>query len=123
MPDADPPKEPFDATKAVTQAVLDAVNSQHHQALFRAGPDGPRVDLTLKGTAGKAATAFIMSEAQRRLCNAGRLTTLTCSDKPGNAFYYFDVSTGGPDRRIEIGVTLDTDRAEYLVKKVAGFIK
>lgn len=123
MPDPDPPKEPFNAAKAVTQAVLDAVNSQHHQAVFRAGPDGPKVDLSLKGTAGKAATAFIMGEAQRRLCNAGKLTTLTCSDSPGHAYYYFDVSTGGKDRRIEVGVTLDTDRAEFLVKKVSSFFK
>jgi hypothetical protein len=123
MPDPDQPKEPFNASKAITEAVLDAINSQHHQAVFRAGPEGPQVNLTLKGTAGKAATAFIMGEAQRRLCNRGTLTTLTCSDSPGHAYYYFDVSTGGQDRRIEVGVTLDTDRAEYLIKKVSRVFK
>jgi len=123
MPDPDPPKEPFNASKAVTEAVLDAINSQHHQAVFRSGPDGPHVNLTLKGTASKAASAFIMGEAQRQLCNRGTLTTLTCNDKPGHAYYYFDVSTGGQDRRIEVGVTLDTDRAEYLIKKVSKVFK
>ena len=121
MPDpAKEPKEPFDASKAVTTAVLDAINSQHQQALLRSGPDGPKVHLSVTGTAGKAATAFLMGEAQRRLCNAGYAATLTCSDSPGQAFYYFDVSTAGKDRRIEIGVTLDSDRAEYLIKKVSG---
>jgi hypothetical protein len=123
MPDPDPPKEPFVASKAVTEAILDAINSQHQQAVFRSGPDGPHVNLTLKGTAGKAASAFIMGEAQRQLCNRGTLTTLTCNDKPGHAYYYFDVSTGGQDRRIEVGVTLDTDRAEYLIKKVSKIFK
>jgi hypothetical protein len=33
------------------------------------------------------------------------------------------VSTGGQDRRIEVGVTLDTDRAEYLIKKVSKIFK
>jgi hypothetical protein len=123
MPDSDPPKEPFIASKAVTAAVLDAINSQHHQAVFRATSSEPHVNLTLKGTAGKAASAFIMSEAQRQLCNRGTLTTLTCNDKPGHAYYYFDVSTGGQDRRVEIGVTFDTDRAEYLIKKVSSVFK
>ena len=113
-------REPFDPSRAVTQAVLDAINSQHHQALFRSGTSGPQVHLTLTGTAGKAATAFLMGEAQRRMCNAGWVTTLTCNDSPGHAFYYFDVSTSGPNRRVEVGITMDSDRAEYLIKKVSG---
>jgi hypothetical protein len=123
MPDPSPHHERFIASKAVTDAVLDAINSQNQQARFRATSSDVEVNLTLTGTAGKAATSFVMAEAQRRLCNAGKVTTLTCNDKPGQAFYYFDVTTGGQDRRVEIGVTFDSDRAEYLVKKVSKLFK
>ena len=123
IPSPDAEREPFDARKAVTQAILDSINSQHQAALMRGDNSHPEVHLSLTGTAGGAAKAFIMAEAQRRLCNAGHVTTLTCSDSPGHAFYYFDFSTSGPDRRIEVGVTMDSDRAEYLVKKVSSWFK
>jgi hypothetical protein len=127
MPDPNPTpdaeQEPFDASKAVTSAILDAINSQHQAALMRSHTSDLQVHLNLTGTAAGAAKAFIMSEAQRQLCNAGHLTTLTCSDSPGHAFYYFDFNTTGPDRRIEVGVTMDSDRVDYLVKKVSGWFK
>ena len=123
VPSPDAEREPFDATKAVTTAILDAINSQHQAALMRSDSDQLQVHLNLTGTAAGAAKAFIMGEAQRRLCNAGHLTTLTCSDSPGHAFYYFDFNTSGPDRRIQVGVTMDSDRVDFLLKKVSGWFR
>jgi hypothetical protein len=122
-PSSDAKRQPFDASKAVTEAVLDAINSQHQAALMRSQSDQVQVHLNVTGTAAGAAKAFIMREAQRRLCNAGHVTTLTCSDSPGHAYYYFDFNTSGPDRRIEVGVTMDSDRADYLIKKVSGWFR
>ena len=120
-PDAEP--EPFVASEAVTQAILDSINSQHMAALMGADVSNPHVHINMSGTAAGAAKAFIMAEAQRRLCNVGIFTTLTCSDSPGHAYYYFDLNLSGPDRRVEVGVTMDSDRVEYLVKKVSRWFQ
>jgi hypothetical protein len=63
VPSPDAERQPFDATKAVTTAILDAINSQHQAALMRSHNGQLQVHLNLGGTAADAAKSFIMGEA------------------------------------------------------------
>jgi hypothetical protein len=125
-PNVDPPRpekprEPFDAQMAVLNALIDSINTQHVDALMRPSPRGvPELKLTLRDTAKNALTAALMAETQRQLCNAGVLTTLTCSTSPGRAYYYFDFNLSAPKRGIGIDVYSDPSRSEYLMQKSSG---
>lgn len=105
------------------KAIRSAVENHLHQAVITSGSNGEfRIDASLTGTAKDAAKTAVISYAQRELCKAGHMVTLTCdSTAPGSATYYFDFNTDKGKERVVVGVAMDTDRAAYLVKRGESF--
>lgn len=104
-----------------TAKALKSVADSH--AVLSNGSNGEfRIDASLTGTAKDAAKTAIMAHTQRKLCRAGHLVIVTCdSTAPGKASYYFDFSTDKGKERVVVGVTMDNDRAAYVLKRAESF--
>ena len=107
-------------SQAVGKALTDSAESKMNQAvLTKDAPTQYRVDASLKESSAAVAKTVVINEAFRSLCKQGYVVSLTCdSNAPGRANYYFDFNTERGKERISVGVTMDNDRAAYLVKKV-----
>lgn len=117
-----PSKSVLEATKS---ALRESIDSKLAQAVLTRSTNGEfHIDANMKGLAKDTMQQVIINDASRRLCEKGLVTTLTCESRaPGKATYFFDFSTERGRERIEVGFSMDNDRAAYLGKKVLSFIQ
>jgi hypothetical protein len=110
---------------ATRKALKESIDSKLCQAALTKSNAGEfQIDANLKGLAADTMKKELVNETLRRLCNNGFVSSLTCeSTAPGKATYYFDFTTERGRERVEVGFSMDTDRAAFVGKKVLSFIQ
>ena len=121
-----PSPSPSRGIVAATQKALkESIDSKLCQAALTKSNSGEfHIDANLKGFAANTMRQELVNEARRRLCNSGFVSILTCASQgPGKATYYFDFSTERGSERVEVGFSMDNDRAAFVGKKIMSFIQ
>ena len=108
----------------VSDAVTQAICTKFNQAnVTKPSPNALTVNAFVTGTAKDVVQTIIIDEAKSILCKNGYQFSCTkASTAPGKAEFLFDFNTERGKERVAVGVTMDTDRASYLFKKMKSVL-
>lgn len=108
----------------IKDAVSEAAKKKFNQAIVtKPTQNSLSVSAFVTGTAQDTVQTIIVDEAKNILCRKGyQFSCKKSSSAPGQAEFLFDFNTEKGRERVVVGVTMDTDRASYLVKKMKSFL-
>ncbi len=122
-----PPKKPNAKPfipSVENDAVAQAIQSKFNRAnVTKPSPISLSVNAFVTGTAKDVVQTIIFEETKSILGNNGyHFSRTQSSTAPGKAKFLFDFNTERGKERIAVGVTMNSDRAYYLFKKMKSML-
>ena len=108
----------------INDAFAEAVKTKFNQGIVTKPTENSiSVSAFVTGTAKDTVQAVIVDSAKNILCRSGfEFSCQQASSAPGKAEFLFHYGTEKGKERVAVGVTMDTDRAFFYVKKMASTI-